>query len=40
MVDVPRGPKGEKRPTGVVGNAVKVMCIATNEEIEELRSSA
>jgi hypothetical protein len=26
---MPRGPKGEKRPTDVIGNAVHVMRIAT-----------
>ncbi len=31
---MPRGPKGEKRPADVIGNAVKVMKIATGE-IEE-----
>lgn len=31
---MPRGPKGEKRPADVVGNAVRVMRIATGE-IEE-----
>ncbi len=31
---MPRGPKGEKRPTDVIGNAVHVMRIATGE-IEE-----
>ena len=31
---MPRGPKGEKRPADVVGAAVKVMKIAT-DEIEE-----
>jgi hypothetical protein len=31
---VPRGPKGEKRPADVIGNAVKVMRIATGEETE------
>jgi 2-keto-3-deoxy-6-phosphogluconate aldolase len=31
---MPRGPKGEKRPADVVGNAVHVMRIATGE-IEE-----
>jgi hypothetical protein len=31
---VPRGPKGEKRPADVIGNAVHVMRIATGE-IEE-----
>jgi hypothetical protein len=29
---MPRGPRGEKRPTDVIGNAVKVMRIATSEE--------
>ncbi len=33
---MPRGPRGEKRPADVVGNAVKVMRIATGEEAEEL----
>ena len=32
---MPRGPKGQKRPADVVGNAVKVMRIATGEEEEE-----
>jgi hypothetical protein len=32
---VPTGPKGEKRPADVIGNAVKVMRIATGE-IEEI----
>lgn len=31
---MPKGPKGEKRPADVIGNAVKVMKIATGE-IEE-----
>jgi hypothetical protein len=31
---MPRGPKGEKRPADVVGNAVHIMRIATGE-IEE-----
>ena len=31
---MPRGPKGERRPADVIGNAVKVMRIATGE-IEE-----
>jgi len=29
---MPKGPKGEKRPADVIGNAVKVMRIATGEE--------
>lgn len=33
---MPRGPKGEKRPADVIGNAVKVMRIATGEEDEAL----
>jgi hypothetical protein len=31
---MPRGPKGEKRPADVIGNAILVMRIATGE-IEE-----
>jgi len=34
---MPRGPKGEKRPADVIGNAVHVMRIATGE-IEESTS--
>ena len=30
---MPRGPKGERRPADVIGNAVHVMRIATGEEI-------
>lgn len=33
---MPKGPKGEKRPADVIGNAVKVARIATGEETEEL----
>lgn len=33
---MPKGPKGEKRPADVIGNAVKVMRIATSEEEEDL----
>ena len=29
------GPKGEKRPADVIGNAIKVARIATSEEQEE-----
>ncbi len=32
---MPKGPKGEKRPADVIGNAVKVMRIATGEELDE-----
>lgn len=35
---MPRGPKGEKRPADVIGNAVRVMRIATGEEEEALPS--
>jgi hypothetical protein len=33
---MPTGPKGEKRPADVIGNAVKVMRIATGEESEDV----
>lgn len=36
---MPRGPRGEKRPADVIGNAVRVMRIATGEETEELDSA-
>lgn len=32
---MPKGPKGQKRPADVIGNAVRVMKIATGEEEEE-----
>ena len=38
-VKMPRGPKGEKRPADVIGNAVHVMRIATGE-IEDAPSKA
>ena len=31
---MPTGPKGEKRPADVIGNAVKIMRIATGEEVD------
>ena len=34
MTAMPTGPKGERRPADVIGNAVKVMRIATGEETE------
>lgn len=34
---MPRGPKGEKRPADVIGNAVHVMRIATGE-VEEAKT--
>lgn len=36
---MPRGPKGERRPADVIGNAVKVMRIATGEEPEDYGSN-
>ena len=34
-MNMPKGPKGQKRPADVIGNAVKVMRIATGEEQED-----
>ena len=34
---MPRGPKGERRPADVIGNAVHVMRIATGEVQETTR---
>jgi hypothetical protein len=34
-LQMPRGPKGERRPADVIGAAVKVMRIATGEEPED-----
>jgi hypothetical protein len=36
---MPKGPKGEKRPTDTIGNAIKVAKIATGEEEEEFDGS-
>jgi hypothetical protein len=36
---MPRGPKGEKRPADVIGNAVHVMRIATGEITEDIPSA-
>lgn len=33
---MPRGPRGEKRPADVIGNAIKVARLATGEETEQL----
>jgi hypothetical protein len=33
---MPRGPKGEKRPADVIGNAVHVMRIATGQIIDDV----
>lgn len=32
---MPKGPKGEKRPADVIGNAVRVMEVATGQREEE-----
>jgi hypothetical protein len=32
---MPKGPRGERRPADVIGNAVKVMRIATGEEPDD-----
>jgi len=32
---MPKGPKGQKRPADVIGNAIKVASIATGEEQED-----
>ncbi len=37
---MPTGPKGERRPADVIGNAVKVMRILTGEEEDTLRDPA
>lgn len=39
VVDMPRGPKGEKRPADVIGAAVHVMRIATGEIEEKTAAS-
>ena len=33
---MPKGPQGQKRPADVIGNAVKVMRIATGQEQETI----
>ena len=33
---MPKGPKGEKRPADVIGNAVKIARIATGEDEDTL----
>jgi hypothetical protein len=33
-MNMPRGPRGEKRPADVIGTAIKVARIATGEEAE------
>ena len=37
---MPKGPRGEKRPADVIGNAVHVMRIATGEVADEVRDPA
>lgn len=34
---MPTGPKGQKRPADVIGNAVRVMRIATGEESDDVQ---
>ena len=34
MKPIPKGPRGEKRPADVIGNAIKVARIATGEEVD------
>lgn len=33
---MPTGPKGQKRPAEVIGNAVRAMRIATGEEADDI----
>ncbi|RWQ44761.1 RNA-binding protein [Mesorhizobium sp.] len=33
---MPTGPKGQKRPADVIGNAVRVMRIATGDEADDI----
>lgn len=35
---MPKGPKGERRPTDVIGNAVHIMRIATGE-VEDVKAT-
>lgn len=34
---MPTGPKGQKRPADVIGNAVKIMRIAIGEEADDVQ---
>jgi hypothetical protein len=36
LITMPKGPKGQKRPADVIGNAVKVMRIASGEEADNV----
>ena len=38
LKNMPKGPQGQKRPADVIGNAVRVMRIATGEEEESIPS--
>jgi hypothetical protein len=38
--DMPRGPRGEKRPADLIGNAVRVARIATGEEEDDREATA
>ena len=33
---MPKGPKGEKRPADVIGNAIKIARIATGEDADDV----
>ena len=33
---MPAGPKGQKRPADVIGNAIRVVRIATGEEADDI----
>jgi hypothetical protein len=37
---MPKGPKGQKRPPDVIGNAVRVMEIATGQREEEFEDES
>jgi hypothetical protein len=37
---MPKGPKGQKRPADVIGNAVRVMELATGQREEEFEDKA
>ncbi len=37
---MPKGPRGERRPADVIGNAVKIMRIATGEEEDVVAASS
>jgi hypothetical protein len=40
VIEMPKGPRGEKRPADVIGAAVKVMRIATGEEEDDREATA